>query len=378
MDTLVLVHVVISLIAIVAGLIVMFKMLGSDRVSGLTGIFLLFTILTNVTGFFIPPFLYDKLLPSHMIGILSLILLAIACFAFYSAKLSGMWRWVYVVTALVSLYLNCFVLVIQTFLKVLFTPGWLLERMLGLHRHRPDDRLTIVFSSGSTGEPKGVVLTHRNIGHNADSSIRTIGIERTDRLFAVLPFFHSFGYTVCLWAPLAACATAIYFPDPRAAKEVGELARTHRATLMLATATFLRFYIRRCGAEDFRTIRILICGAEKLPVKLQDEFREKFGVQPLEALDPFLRERLTGLTKQHVGEQAAAHPDLAMDAPHRELDALGIERLFPGQDVLIDAVDQRAVEIEQEGGLEAHRTCGVLYRCVILSENRCPLFGITH
>jgi uncharacterized membrane protein len=118
MDTLVLVHVVISLIAIVAGLIVMFKMLGSDRVSGLTGIFLLFTILTNVTGFFIPPFLYDKFLPSHAIGILSLVLLAIACFALYGAKLSGMWRWVYVVTALVSLYLNCFVLVIQTFLKV--------------------------------------------------------------------------------------------------------------------------------------------------------------------------------------------------------------------------------------------------------------------
>ena len=118
MDTLVLVHVVISLVAIVAGLIVMFKMLASDRVSGLTGIFLLLTILTNVTGFFIPPFLQDKFLPSHAIGILSLVLLAIACVALYSQHLSGMWRWVYVVTALVSLYLNCFVLVIQTFLKV--------------------------------------------------------------------------------------------------------------------------------------------------------------------------------------------------------------------------------------------------------------------
>jgi hypothetical protein len=118
MSTLVLVHVVISLIAIVAGLIVMFKMLGSDRAAGLTAIFLLFTILTNVTGFFIPPFLYDKFLPSHAIGILSLVLLAIACLALYGQKLSGMWRWVYVVTALVSLYLNCFVLVIQSFLKI--------------------------------------------------------------------------------------------------------------------------------------------------------------------------------------------------------------------------------------------------------------------
>jgi uncharacterized membrane protein len=118
MTALVLVHVVISLIAIVTGIVVMFKMLGSDRVSGLTTTFLATTILTNVTGFFIPPFLFDKFLPSHAIGILSLVLLAIACYALYSARLSGMWRWVYVVTALISLYLNCFVLVIQTFLKV--------------------------------------------------------------------------------------------------------------------------------------------------------------------------------------------------------------------------------------------------------------------
>jgi hypothetical protein len=118
MSTLVLVHVVISLIAIVAGLVVMFRMLGSDRAAGLTAIFLIFTILTSATGFIIPPFVQDKFLPSHAIGILSLILLAIACFALYSQKLSGMWRWVYVVTALVSLYLNCFVLVIQSFLKI--------------------------------------------------------------------------------------------------------------------------------------------------------------------------------------------------------------------------------------------------------------------
>src|SRR5262245_34154606 len=96
MGTLVLIHVVISLIAIVAGLVVMSKMLGSDRVPGLTAIFLSTTILTNATGFVIPPFLNDKFLPSHAIGILSLVLLAIACFALYSKNLGGMWRWVYV------------------------------------------------------------------------------------------------------------------------------------------------------------------------------------------------------------------------------------------------------------------------------------------
>ncbi|SRR6266478_2897429 len=109
------VHVIISLIAIASGLIVMFGMLGSNKLPGLTAIFLLFTILTSATGFLFP---FEQLLPSHMIGILSLVLLAIACIALYGMKLSGAWRPVYVVTALASLYLNVFVLIIQSFLKV--------------------------------------------------------------------------------------------------------------------------------------------------------------------------------------------------------------------------------------------------------------------
>jgi hypothetical protein len=116
--TFVLVHVIISLIAIVAGIIVMFGMLGSRRPGGLTAIFLLLTILTSATGFLIPPLVSDKLLPSHVIGALSLVLLAIACIALYAMKLSGSWRWIYVVTALLSLYFNVFVLVIQSFLKI--------------------------------------------------------------------------------------------------------------------------------------------------------------------------------------------------------------------------------------------------------------------
>jgi len=108
-------HVIISLIAIASGLIVMFGLLGSNRRPSLTATFLLFTILTSATGFLFP---FDKLLPSHMIGIVSLLLLAVACVALYAMKLSGAWRWIYVLTALIALYLNVFVLVIQGFLKL--------------------------------------------------------------------------------------------------------------------------------------------------------------------------------------------------------------------------------------------------------------------
>ena len=118
LSTFITVHVIISLIGIVAGIIVMFGLLTSKSMPGLTATFLLFTNLTSATGFLIPPLLSEKLLPSHIVGILSLVLLAIACVALYGMKLSGAWRWIYAVTALLSLYLNVFVLVIQGFLKV--------------------------------------------------------------------------------------------------------------------------------------------------------------------------------------------------------------------------------------------------------------------
>ena len=113
--TFTLLHVIISLIAIVTGLVVMSGMLGSRPMPGLTAFFLLFTILTSVTGFLFP---VTQLLPSHMVGILSLVLLAIACIALYGMRLAGVWRSIYVVTAMASLYLNVFVLVVQGFLKI--------------------------------------------------------------------------------------------------------------------------------------------------------------------------------------------------------------------------------------------------------------------
>jgi hypothetical protein len=108
-------HVVLSLIGIGAGCVVLFGMLGSKRLPGWTALFLATTVLTSVTGFLFP---FERLLPSHVFGIISLVVLAIALFALYGRHLAGSWRWIYVVGAAVALYLNSFVGVFQAFLKI--------------------------------------------------------------------------------------------------------------------------------------------------------------------------------------------------------------------------------------------------------------------
>src|SRR5205823_10632585 len=125
----------------------------------------------------------------------------------------------------------------------------------------PADLCTVIFSSGSTGEPKGVMLTNQNISSNVEAFMEFADFTHRDRVLGVLPFFHSFGYTVTMWGPLLAGAQVVYHPDPRAAKEVGDLSRTYGCTLMGATATFLRFYLRKCQPEDFKSMRLLVCGA---------------------------------------------------------------------------------------------------------------------
>jgi hypothetical protein len=111
------VHVIISLIGILTGLIVVLGWLGSRNLGGWTAVFLATTILTSVTGFGFP---FDHLLPSHKVGIISLVVLAVAVLAYYVLRLAGPWRWIYVVTALLALYLNVFVAVVQAFQKLAF------------------------------------------------------------------------------------------------------------------------------------------------------------------------------------------------------------------------------------------------------------------
>lgn len=149
-------------------------------------------------------------------------------------------------------------------------------------RAHPDDIAAIIFSSGSTGHPKGIELTHWNLLANIDATAQVFPVGESDCMLGVLPFFHSFGYTYTLWFPMTRGFKAVYHPNPIDAKAIGELAAAHRPTLFLSTPTFCLSYLRKCTREQFQSIRYLLVGAEKLRPALAEAFEKKFGIVPLE------------------------------------------------------------------------------------------------
>lgn len=161
-------------------------------------------------------------------------------------------------------------------------PAGMVDRTLGLNQMTGDDELTVIFTSGSTGDPKGVVLTMHNIGSNVDAIEQVIHLSAADTVLGIVPFFHSFGFTVALWTVLGLDVRCAYHFNPLEAKQVGKLAKGRGATVLLATPTFLRNYVRRCEPEDFANLEIVVTGAEKLPRALADAFEAKFGIRPVE------------------------------------------------------------------------------------------------
>ena len=162
------------------------------------------------------------------------------------------------------------------------TPAFLLKRLLGLNRIKADDVLTVVFTSGSTGVPKGVMLTQQNVMTNVQGICKVASLHAKDTIIGILPFFHSMGYTVTLWVPMVSAIRGVYHFNPLDAKVVGKLAEKFSATTLVATPTFLRSYMRRCTPEQFAALEMVIAGAERLPTELCEEFEKKFGVRPVE------------------------------------------------------------------------------------------------
>ena len=164
-----------------------------------------------------------------------------------------------------------------------FLPAGFLEKRLSRGKMaKIDDLATVIFSSGSTGEPKGVMLTHYNIASNIEQMGQTFMLNRHDVLLGVLPFFHSFGFTVTLWLPAVLGVGAAYHPSPLDLGAVGTLVREYHVTFLLATPTFLQAYTRRIAPEDFGSLQFVVVGAEKLPEPVAVMFEDVFGIRPLE------------------------------------------------------------------------------------------------
>ncbi len=171
---------------------------------------------------------------------------------------------------------------ITSLLQALVLPASVLVRLAGSGDVRADDTATVIFSSGSTSVPKGVVLSHRNILANLDSVEQVIEVRPDDMLVGVLPFFHSFGFTGTLWFPLLAGFGVVYHPNPMDAKTVGDLAEQYKGTMLISTPTFCLAYVRKCRREQLQGLRYAIVGAEKLREPVAQAFKEKFGVDLLE------------------------------------------------------------------------------------------------
>lgn len=140
-----------------------------------------------------------------------------------------------------------------------------------------DDDHAIIFSSGSTGEPKGIPVTHFNIISNIEQASRSLDLDSHDSLVHMLPFFHTFG-NFLLWAGLHWGAAMIFLPNPLDADAVGEMTQKYRASILVATPTFFQIYAKKCTPEQLKSLRIIVAGAEKLPQPFAQKWLEKYGV----------------------------------------------------------------------------------------------------
>lgn len=163
-----------------------------------------------------------------------------------------------------------------------FAPISLIEKACGKsHEISLDDPLTIIFSSGSTGDPKGVVLSHFNLLSNVQQTDQYLKLGYKDMVLEILPMFHSFGY-LGMWMAVAVGLPAIFHPNPLDAQAVGEICEKCRITFFFATPTFAQLYLRKCRPEQFGSIRNLITGAEKLSQNVVEAYSRNFGITPVE------------------------------------------------------------------------------------------------
>ncbi|MEK7390177.1 MAG: AMP-binding protein [Elusimicrobiota bacterium] len=218
-------------------------------------------------------------------------------------------------------------------LKVL-PSSWAQAMFLSKAATSLDDPATILFTSGSSALPKGVVLTHANILSNIEMVRELIPWASREAVLGVLPFFHSFGYTLTLWMPLVSGMSAAYHSNPTQAGAISKLSAKTRATILLATPAFLQLYSRKVPASSFSSLRLVIAGAEKLRDSLAKEFQDKFGLKPYEGYGATELSPVATVGVPDAGNQKGSKPGSA-------------GRALPG--AVVKAVDPATGALMSEG-----------------------------
>jgi acyl-[acyl-carrier-protein]-phospholipid O-acyltransferase/long-chain-fatty-acid--[acyl-carrier-protein] ligase len=205
------------------------------------------------------------------------------------------------------------------------TPAWMLSNLLGLPLNGDRKEAVLLFTSGSSGEPKGVVLSHRNILGNVHQFGLILNLGRKDSVMASLPFFHSFGCTVTLWYPMIKGIRAVTYPTPVDVLKNAEIIERYKISLLVTTPTFLRGYLKRAEPRQFASIKLLITGAEKLPRELGEAFERKFGKHVLEG---YGLTETAPVVSTNLPDPVASRPNDTVQVSSR---VGSVGKLLPGQ-----------------------------------------------
>lgn len=222
-------------------------------------------------------------------------------------------------------------------------PTFLIAAHLRLSQKKSSEEAVLLFTSGSSGEPKGVSLTHRNVLANELQFHSRLNCEPSTKIFGCLPLFHSFGCTVTLWYPVIAGLDLVTFPSPAETKRIAELIAQHKVQIFLSTPTFLRGYMKRIDPEQLASLRLVVTGAEKLPESFASAFEEKFGIRPQEGY---------GLTETSPATNLNL-PDLTSAAGWPVISSTrsgSVGQMLPGIAVrLTNPTTEKSIPLDQQG-----------------------------